>query len=138
MTKKYPVNQKKPSKMFVNSLHGGGGSQANCHCGRVHYAPGNLRDSSDEDDYQNMLNSCLEEQRVDPEGVVIEYNDDFIHYKELNGILFVVDCPCNGLRRYEDFIWNNRDVFRDYLKIRVEREHEWAQQELVKNKLAGI
>lgn len=138
MTKKYPVNEKKPSKMFVRSLEGGGSSQADCHCGRRHYAPGNLRNSCEDDDEQNMINICLEEQKADPDGIIIEYEDDFIYYKELSGSLFVVDCPCNGLRRYEDFIWNNRNPIRDYYKDRVVQEARWAEQELVRNKLAGI
>jgi len=138
MTKKYVVNEKNPSKMFLNSLRGGGASSIYCNCGRTHYAPGNLRNSDDEEDYDNMLNDVLEEQKKDPEGVVINHEDDFIHAKDLDGKTFVVDCPCNGLRKYEDWIWGNRDSIRDYFAVRVKQEAEWAEQEVLKNKLAGI
>jgi len=135
---KYSTTEKQPSRMFVDSLHGGGSSQITCQCGRRHYAPGNLRNSCEENDYQDMLDDCIIEQSDDPEGVVIEYDSDFIYYKELSGNVFVIDCACNGLRRYEDFLWNNRDVIRKYLKVRIDQEAEWANQELTKNKLAGI
>jgi hypothetical protein len=104
----------------------------------MHYAPGNLRDSDDEDDYQNMLDSALEDQKKDPDGIVIEYEDDFIRAHDLDGKTFVEDCPCNGLRKYEDWIWGNREVIREYLRFRAEQEAKWAEQEVLKNKLAGI
>lgn len=135
---KYAINEKKPSRMFLKALRGGGSSSVNCNCGRTHYAPSNLYDSDDEEDYDNMLKDCLEEQRKDPDGVVIDYENDFIEAKDIDSKTFVVDCPCNGLRRYEEWIWNNRDTIRDYLKIRVEQEAKWAEQEVVLNKLAGI
>lgn len=135
---KYATSEKKPSRMFVDSLKGGGASSIYCNCGRMHYAPSNLYDSDDEDDYTGMLNSALEEQKKDPEGVVINYEDDFIFAKNIDGKTFVVDCPCNSLRRYEEFMWANRDAFREYLVKRINQEAIWAEQELVKNKLAGI
>lgn len=135
---KYEINEKKPSKMFINSLTGGGASSIYCNCGRMHYAPKNLYDSNDEEDYENMLQSALAEQKKDPDGIVINYEDEFIYAKDIDGKTFVVDCPCNGLRRYEDWIWNNRNAIRDYLKHRVEQEFKWAEQELSINKLKGF
>lgn len=139
MTNKYATNEKKPSKMFVNSLNSGGGSSSiHCSCGRQHYAPSNLYDSDDEDDYTAMLNVALEEKKKDPDGIIINYEDDFVYAKDIDGKTFVVDCPCNGLRKYEDWMWANREAFRDYLKVRIENEAKWAEAELLKNKLAGI
>jgi hypothetical protein len=138
MTEKYAVNERKPSKMFLRSLRGGGSSSIYCNCGRMHYAPNNLSNSDDEDDYKNMLDSALAEQEKDPDGIVINFEDDFITCKELDGKTFVEDCPCNGLRKYEDWIWGNRDVIREYYQFRVKQEAEWAEQEVLKNKLAGI
>ena len=135
---KYVIKEHKPSKMFVRSLKGGGSSSIYCCCGRMHYAPSNLYDSDDEEDYTSMLDDALAEQSKDPDGIVINYEDDFIHCKDIDGKTFVVDCPCNGLRKYEDFIWDNRDAIREYLQIRVVQEARWAEQEVVKNKLAGI
>jgi hypothetical protein len=134
----YAENEKRPSKMFVRSATVAGGSNISCNCGRDHYAPNNLRDSYDEDDYQSMVDNCTEEKKGDPEGVVINYEDDFIYFSEVDGKLFVDGCPCNGLRKYEDFIWKNRNMIRDYYKIRVQQELEWAEQEALVNKLTGI
>lgn len=136
--KKYSTSEKKPSKMFIRSLNGGGSSSIYCNCGRQHYAPENLYGSDHEGDYESMLASALAEKADDEDGVVIHYNTDFVYAKDIDNKTFVVDCPCNGLRKYEEWIWNNREIIRDYLKVRVEQEHAWAQQELTLNKLAGI
>lgn len=135
MSAKYAISEKKPSKMFVNSLSGGGSSLIYCNCGRQHYAPNNYHD---EEDYSAMVNDALEEQKTDPDGTIINYEDDFVYAKEIDGKTFVLDCPCNGLRKYEEWIWGNRDTIRDYYKVRAEQEHRWAEQEILKNKLAGI
>ena len=135
---KYVINERKPSQMFIESLKGGGASEIYCNCGRTHYAPSNLYDSDDEDDYTCMLNAALENQKKDPEGVIINYEDDFIYAKDIDGKTFVVDCPCNGLIKYEDWIWANREPIRNYLKVRVDQELQWAEQEMTLNKLAGI
>ena len=137
-TLKYAVSEKKPSKMFLKSLTGGGASSIYCNCGRQHYAPNNLYNSDDEDDYTAMLNDALAEQKKHGDGVIIDYENDFIRAHDIDGKTFVEDCPCNGLRKYEDWIWNNRQIIRDYVKLRVAQESIWAEQEVVLNKLAGI
>jgi len=138
MTKKYSVNKKMPSRMFLKSIVGGGNTSITCNCGRTHYAPQAFDYSNDTDNYEIALAECLLEHDKDPDGVIINYEDDFVYYKELGGQQFVEDCPCNGLRRYEDFIWGNRNSIREYYKVRVEQEACWAEQEVVLNKLAGI
>jgi hypothetical protein len=35
-------------------------------------------------------------------------------------------------------MWSNREIFREYFRVRVEQEAKWAEQEVLKNKLAGI
>lgn len=61
-------------------------------------------------------------------------------YIELDGQTFVYDCEgCSKkLRRYEDFIWKNRNTIRRYLRIRVNQEKAWADQEKMLNDIAGI
>ena len=134
----YETSEKKPSKMFLKTLWGGGSSSVYCNCGRQHYAPRNLEDSYEERDYPIMLADILEEQKQNTDGVIINHEDDFIYTKDIDNKTFVIDCPCNGLRRYEEWIWNHREIIRDYLKVRVEQEARWAEQELILNKLAGI
>lgn len=141
---KYVTSDKKPSKVFLDSLSGGGSHYMICgNCGREHYCPdsSSIYDGDGEDDKgdrEYYLQNALEQQKDDPEGVVIHYDVDCALTKDLGGIAFVLECPCNGLWKYENFIWNNKNEIRDYLKVRIEQEFEWAQQELTKNKLAGI
>ncbi len=137
-TSKYAVNEKKPSKMFFKTLKSSGSSSVHCNCGRTHYAPANLYDSDDENDYQNMIDSALEEQKKDPTGVVIDFDNEFIYAYTLDNKIFVENCPCNGLRKYEEWMWNNRQIFRDYIKSRAAQEAIWANEETVLNKLSGI
>ena len=135
---KYATNEKRPSRMFLNSITGGGSTEVTCNCGRRHYATKGFDYCDSQEDYEIALKTCLEEQKNDPDGVVIDYDDDCVYYKELGGQAFVVHCPCNGLRRYEDFIWGNRNSMREYYKFRVENEAKWSEAELIKNRLAGI
>lgn len=147
MSKKYRKDDKKPSDMFVNALSGFGVGSDHLECGwcgREHYCPDTEYNHYDDEDCtaeQSMARYklfCEEEHAKNPEGVVLHYDCDAISAQELNGIMFVIDCPCNGLHRFENFIWQERDTIRNYLKVRIEQEAEWAEQELTKNKLAGI
>ena len=58
-----------------------------------------------------------------------------IEYKTLSDQVFVTDCSCNSLKKYEEFIWSNRDSIRRYLRVRIDREFEWAEQERLMNLL---
>ena len=140
---KYATSEKKPSNMFLSVLPGGGSHDAYCNCGRQHYCPNSSslydgEEGIDEGDRVQYLANALEEKEEDPDGVVIHYNYDFVSTKDIDNKTFVEECPCNGIRRYEEWMWNNRDIFRDYIVKRVNQEAIWAEQELVKNKLSGI
>jgi len=136
MTKVYKSDPNPPSDMFVDSIDFGVGSaEMECGwCGRMHYCPDNDYDY-DADEFRKH---CEEEYKNDPGGVVLHYDSNSVIGKELNGLVFVVDCPCNGLTRFENFIWNERSTIRNYLTKRVNQEYEWAGQERTRNKLAGF
>lgn len=72
----------------------------------------------------------------------LDEDDDPIYYRyvELAGHVFVEDCEgCSReLARYENWIWNNRNEIRDYLKIRVDQQLRWAEQEQLLNRIAGV
>lgn len=143
---KYATSADAPSDMFVDSLRGGGSHYMVCGCcGRTHYCPDsdnfyhNDGDRLDEKDaYEFYLKEALAKQAADPDGVVIHYGVDCVSAKDLYGISFVLECPCNGLKKYENFIWDNKDSIRRYLKCRVDQEAQWANEQLTLNKLAGI
>lgn len=143
MTKKYRSEPDAPSELFVDSIGFGVGSAwMECGwCDREHLCPETSYDPPDygtDDDRTKWREHCEEEYRNNPEGVVLHYDTDGVSGKQLNGINFVVGCPCNGLHRFEKFIWNERDTIREYLKRRINQEYEWAQQEKTKNILAGF
>lgn len=134
----------KPSEMFINSLaEGGVGSpDKECDwCGREHLCV-DSRDMLDwpckDNDYETWADSCERRHKENPDTVVLHYGYDCVEAQEMNGMMFVIGCPCNGLYRYEQFIWNHRNTIRNYLKVRIEQEHRWAEEQLTLNKLAGI
>lgn len=105
-------NDETASDMMWDAGRGGAGPWVHCSCGKDHSIP-------DEDENG-------------------EY--DSFYYIELDGNLFVYDCEgCKKkLGRYERFIWENKDHIRKYLKIRVDQEKAWADQQKLLNDLAGI
>lgn len=140
-------SDKKPSDMFINALSGYGVGSDNLECGwcgREHLCPDTDYNHYDDDECsaeESMFRYrqyCEEEYKKRPNEVVLHYDVDGISAQEMNGIMFVLGCPCNGLYRYEQFIWENKDTIRNYLKVRIEQEYEWAEQQLTLNKLAGI
>jgi hypothetical protein len=149
MTKKeYKSDPDKPSEMFEDSLEWGiGSADMECGwCGRLHLCPENDYDPPDyvglEGDEEACRESfkkyCLEEHKENPEGVILHWDSDSVLGRSLNGINFVIGCPCNGLSRFEKFIWNERNAIRNYLKKRIDYEFQLAEQEKTLNKLAGI
>lgn len=143
MTKKkeYRKDDDAPSERFVESLSGYGVGSPDLTCGwcdRVHLCPTSESYAGDEDEGNGWREDCVNQHKENPEGVILHWDWDSVMGHELNGILFVDDCPCNGLSRYEKFIWAEKDTIRKYLKSRIEWEYELAQQQLTINKLAGI
>lgn len=115
-----------PSKEFINSLGAGVGSPrlACGFCGREHYCP----DSPGISDEEKTSATYLHE--VDPDGVILHHNVDSVSANILNGIEFVVECPCNGLRLYEDFMWNERETIIKYIKAKSQRLAEESTKNL--------
>lgn len=131
---------KKPSKMFIDALSGFGVGSAELTCGwcgRTHLCPTSDRYRDGDEDY-GWEENCVEQHKEDPENTILHWEWDSIMGHELNGILFVDDCPCNGLTRYETFIWAERNTIRKYLKNRIEIEYKRAEEELTFNKLSGL
>lgn len=139
--REYRKDDEKPSEMFINALSGCGigSDHLECGwCGRKHYCPDNTDNWDDSDGGISWKQYCENEYKENPEGVILHEGYDAVSAHEMNGIFFVIDCPCNGLTRFEKFMWEHRDTFRNYIKVRIEQEYEWAEQELTKNKLAGV
>lgn len=125
-----------PSDFFVNVLSGGGSAHLTCQCGIEHYCP----DTDCSEDWESDLipswrEHCEEHKLDNPEGVMLHYGYDAVTYSEIDGKNFVYGCSCynEGLVRYENWIWSNRDIIRRYLKARVDYEHKLAQHEKTMN-----
>ena len=142
MTKKNPRDtDKKPSEMFMRSLRGFGSGSPDMECGwcgRLHLCPESESYRGDDDGGAGWREECEQQFKENPDNVVLHWDWDCVTGHELNSIQFVDDCPCNGITRYETFIWNERATIREYLKNRVDQEYQWAQEEKTLNVLAGF
>ena len=119
------------SEMFYNAQERAyGGVYTTCRCGIDHYA------------VESRYLSEWEDHQVPPESDTVKHHGDCdsVGHFDFIGQNFVYGCKtCSEyLRRYEDFIWAERDTIRNYLKIRIEQEKKWADQEHLRNLIAGI
>ncbi len=119
----------KASEMFIDASSRMGGISIHCNCGITHHDVGGYIEYVDKEDYP--LPEADDHTQL---------HDETIIACEIDQKVFVNQCKscAKKLKRYEDFIWEHRDIIRDYLKIRIDREKQWAEQEHVKNILAGI
>lgn len=138
--KEYRSDPTSPSNLFINSLQNGHGSpDMECGwCDRMHFCPTSDSYTRDEDGGKAWEEDCVKQHKENPEGVILHWDCDSVMGYMFNGINFVACCPCNGLTRYETFIWSERNSIRYFLKDRIELEHDRAMQELSANKLAGV
>lgn len=73
----------------------------------------------------------LEELLLKAENKPDKYIDtDSTHWGHIDGKQAVVNCCCNVLRKYENFIWDHRYIISDYLKDRIRENHESAKRDL--------
>lgn len=127
-----------PSKMFMDSLSktnlGCGTNELECQCGRVHLCP----DSEYVEDAGSYREYCENELKKRPDSTILHYDCDGIIGYHLAGSVFVDNCPCNTLAKYENFIWNERSLIRQFLKDKIDEESRRAAEEKTLNKLLGI
>ncbi len=126
--KNYTKQIDRVSEMFLDALKytGGGSTHVYCNCGIDHYGTDTTHCDYDED------------FKFPEESDTVKHHDyESVYFYLIEGRSFVHDCEgcMQYLRRYEHFIWNERDIIRNYLKIRIDQELQWAQQETVLNKL---
>lgn len=93
-----PYHGQQPSKVFLELLVGGTTAHGLCEfCDRDHFfdAPAFEWDDAE---YENLI----AEHSRDPEATV--KHNTHVRIVRVEGKQAVVGCPCNGLRRYEDWI----------------------------------
>lgn len=124
------------SDFFINALTGGGNNEVECNCGHLHLCPDNSYiDDLEEDDVDTWKEYCEEEKAKNPDKTTLHYGYDTVTYKEIDGKQFVTVCECNGLKRYEDWIWAHRYAIRYYFESRIKYECSIAEQEKLMNML---
>ena len=113
-----------PSDEFEDAFMHDGGVHRVCEgCGRVHYA------SSAGYDFEEGEREDLDARRAKDPDRCIDHGDESVGSVYLQGMQFVVGCRCNRLRRYEDFIWDNRRDIASYLKRRSEKQMRAAERD---------
>ena len=80
-------------------------------CGRVCFENKVLQNS-------NHLEKLKKDAEETPDKVVPM---DVVRTGMIDGKTVVVNCPCNGLRKYENFIWSHRHMISSYIHARTER-----------------
>lgn len=139
--KEYRTDSSAPSELFEEAISGMGfgSDEMICDwCQREHLCPDNEYADRHIEDRQAFLKDCMERKSENPDGIVLHYGIDSVSGTSFNGMTFVIGCPCNGLGRYEKFIWAERNKIRTFLKMKVDQELTFMQQEKVLNTLAGI
>lgn len=115
-----------PSDEFMEEVRTSGSYQMTCDfCGRTFFDNSD-RNSWDWEEGQRERLQKLAEEKPD------EYFgwDGSIGSGEIDGRIFVEGCPCNAIRRHEDFIWDHRSLIASYLKTRARQELTEAKQQL--------
>lgn len=120
--KKYPIfTDKKPSDHFAFNVVNESGPAFDCElCDRIHFS---VQGEHMED---GELEELLKKRKINPRKYI--GHNGTIYYGKINGLQAVYNCPCNGLRIYEDLFWENMYLIAKYLKEKTETDLEEAQR----------
>lgn len=98
----------------------GGLLTATCICGMYHYAGG--EEHWYDDGEWNRLEAA---HKAFPE--LYRYHDcDSVYVATVNGMNYVVDCPCGRLAGIEELFWRLKNPLLEYYRLRIEREKREA------------
>ncbi len=104
---------------LIDMVCDGGTPMATCgFCGRVHFTQQEL----DPSEYRRFK----QQAETNPEQFIEHDIENSISIGQFEGVIVVHDCRCNRLQRYEEFIWNHREIILRYLKQRIEGEKRAA------------
>lgn len=86
-------------------------------CGRTHFATESRDHGNYQDDNEAVLARYWERHAQDPDAYVA-VNGHTVHYVHIDNATVPDDCPCNGLTKYENFMWNSRHIWSSYMMAR--------------------
>lgn len=109
-----------PSDDFMDAVRDGGGIRRTCEaCGRECFED----DESAGDWETGELEGLRKRAEERPNECVAM---DRVEAGSIGGKDIVVNCPCNFLRKYEDFIWSHRHIAAKYIAKRAKQRAEAA------------
>jgi hypothetical protein len=114
------------SDAFKDAVSSGGScTVAECDfCGRVHFTSAEGGGDYGEGELAELQAQAARE----PDKYIEEGLYNTIATGDMAGHHVVIECPCNGLSRYEDFIWSHRELIMDYLTKRAKEEYDEAKE----------
>ena len=111
------------SDAFIEAFSQGSSPVLQCQlCTRVLY-----NSTGEYMDEENELQNLEKEYEENPEKYIPI--DHQIHQGTIEGNQVLMECPCNGIRLFENFIWNNSKRISQYLCERSDKEFKYAQTE---------
>ncbi len=111
----------KVSEEFIAAFCHGGSIVATCACGKTYFS-GCSESNFDTGEYEDLCSR----HKKEPDKC-IELDLSHISVVNFGGNQYVVDCDCDGLAKYEAFIWRRRDEIIEYLKNRIANEYKLAK-----------
>lgn len=105
-------NTSPPSEEMENAFRCGGGIVIECSCGREHFEDSESGGDWDEGELDRLRARANEHP---DKTVACGY---CVTYANINGQTYILGCPCNGMRKYEDFLWLHRTSIAAYLSAR--------------------
>ena len=118
---------KPPSEEFLQAVQHAGSLVISCEfCDRTYFATWCENDYDDEEELEELR----EQAKKEPDKY-IEWGDvSSISWGTVDGKQYVLDCPCNGARKYEDWILRHRWIIAEYFKSRATKLKEEAEREV--------
>ena len=118
-----PVPRNPPSDLFLDVIQNTGGIRRECEfCGRVFF-----EDDEGAGDWESgELEELRRRAKEEPDKV---FGCDSVHSGTIDGKDYVLGCPCNAVRRHEDFIWGHRRLIMDFISRKVKDMVERALED---------
>ena len=111
-----------PSDIFVDVVTDSSGIHVTCElCGRTIFEDDDSAGSWEPDELEDLRKRAQET----PDDV-IGFTTCSVGTGRICGKQVVTNCPCKGLRPYEDFIWSHRHLIAEYLEKRTKKMAEAA------------
>ena len=117
---------KPPSKEFVDAIRHAGSLVITCEfCDRTYFCTWGNGDYE-----EGELEELREQAKKEPDKYIEVTDDDAASWGYIDGRQFVVGCPCNSARKYEDWILSHRYGIAAYFKNRAQRLKRDLEQEV--------